>query len=135
MYVMDSDWKKLLDSAKAVLKVRRISEWVETGSVAAAILTDRKHIYTGVCIDSACSLGMCAERNAAACMLTHGEHSVLKMLCINKDGIFLPPCGACREFLMELDPQKNAELEVMLGEEHIVRLRDLLPEWWGWKKG
>lgn len=84
---------------------RRVSEFIEAGGVAAAIQTLRGNIYTGICIDSACSLGMCAERNAAAHMLTCGESAIAKIVCINWNRDFLPPCGAYREFLKELAPE------------------------------
>ncbi len=125
-------WDELAAAARAVLRPRRISEFVEVGGVAAAILTERGNVYVGICIDSACSLGMCAERNAAARMLTEGESVLSRLVCLDWDGRFLPPCGTCREFLMELDP-KNAELEFMLSGERVVKLKDLLPDWWGEK--
>ena len=124
-----SDWERLTAAAEAVLKPRRISKWIEVGGVAAAILTDRDNIHTGVCIDSACSLGMCAERSAAARMLTCGENRIVKIVCLNRNG-FLPPCGACREFLMELDPG-NSGMKILLPGNRIAELQELLPEWWG----
>lgn len=127
---METDWEALVTAAKAVLHPRRISEFIEVGGVAAAILTLCGNIYTGICIDSACSLGMCAERNAAAHMLTCGESAIVKLVCINWNGDFLPPCGACREFLMELAPE-NGELLFLLSGNRTVTLRELLPEWWG----
>lgn len=54
--------------------------------VAAAILTDKGNIYTGVCIDTSCTLGMCAERNAIANMITNGESKIVKLVCIMGDG-------------------------------------------------
>ena len=127
---METDWEALVTAAKAVLQPRRISDFIEVGGVAAAILTLRGNIYTGICIDSACSLGMCAERNAAAHMLTCGESAIAKIVCINWNGDFLPPCGACREFLKELAPE-NGELLFLLSGNRIVTLRELLPVWWG----
>lgn len=127
---MDFAWKMLLKAAEAVLCPRRISDFIEVGGVAAAIQTVRGNIYTGICIDSACSLGMCAERNAAAHMLTCGEFSIAKIVCVNRNGDFLPPCGACREFLLQLAPE-NRELLFLLAGERTVTLRELQPEWWG----
>ncbi len=125
-------WDKLESEARAVLHPRKVSDLVEAGGVAAAILTDRGNIYTGICIDIACSLGMCAERNAAANMLTHGESVISKVVCIDRDGKYLPPCGACREFLMALD-RRNAETEFLFNHGQVVKLKELLPDWWGWK--
>ena len=70
--------------------------------MAAALLTGRGHIYRGVCIDTACSLGMCAERNAIANMITNGEDEIDKILIIMPDGRPGLPCGACMELMMQL---------------------------------
>ncbi len=129
---MTMAWTELTAAARAVLHPRRISEFVEVGGAAAAILTDRGNVYVGICIDTACSLGMCAERNAAARMLTDGESVIARMVCLNSEEVFLPPCGACREFLLELSP-RNADLEVMLSPSRVVKLKELLPDWWGEK--
>ena len=42
------------------------------------------------------------------------------------------PCGACREFLMELHPD-NRNLEFMVDYEtrQTITLGELLPLWWG----
>ena len=66
-------WKTLYNRASAVQNGRVISPFIEAGGVAAAILTKGGNIYVGVCIDTCSSLGMCAERNAIANMLTNGE--------------------------------------------------------------
>ena len=55
-----------------------VSGYIEAGQVAAALMTKSGNIYTGICIDTACSLGMCAERNAIAHMLTCGESEIRK---------------------------------------------------------
>ena len=51
-------WKTLYDRAKAVQCERKLSPLMEVGSVGAAILTDKGNIYTGICIDTACGMGM-----------------------------------------------------------------------------
>ncbi len=86
----------------------------------------------GVCIDTAASLGMCAERNAMANMITHGESQIEKILAVMRDGTVGPPCCVCREFMMQLD-RDSGEIEVMLDYEprRIVHLRELVPHWWG----
>ena len=42
------------------------------------------------------------------------------------------PCGACREFFMQLDI-KNKDMEIMVDYEkrETVALGELLPNWWG----
>lgn len=56
-------WQELYRRADAVRCERRLSPLMSVGSVGAAVLTDKGNIYTGVCIDAACGIGMCAERN------------------------------------------------------------------------
>ena len=70
---MDNIWNELYEAAKAVLKPRAVSKFVEAGGVAAAIESGSGKIYTGVCVDTACTLGICAERNAIFHMLAEGE--------------------------------------------------------------
>ena len=69
---MDTIWKDLYAAAKAVQRERKISEYVTGGEVAAAILSKSGKIYTGVCIDTCSTLGICAERNAIFNMITNG---------------------------------------------------------------
>lgn len=41
----------------------------------------------------------------------------------------MPPCVRCWEFMSQL-VDENAEAEVMVNEDTVVRLRDLLPFSW-----
>lgn len=120
---------ELCRRAKSVLNPRRLSNTAEAGGVGAALLTDRGNVYVGVCIDTACSMGFCAEHAAAAAMVTAGESRVVKMVAVNWEGKPIPPCGRCREFISQLD-DGNAAAEVMVGDDVVVRLKDLLPHDW-----
>ena len=124
------EFDELYQRAKSVINPRRLSQEAEAGGVGAALLTESGNVYTGVCIDTACSMGFCAEHAAAAAMVTAGENRVVKMIAVNWDGRVLPPCGRCREFIGELH-QDNLSAEVMVIEGKITRLRELLPyDWW-----
>ena len=120
---------ELYQQAKAVLNPRRLSDAAEAGGVGAALLSESGRVYVGVCIDTACSMGFCAEHAAAAAMITAGENRVMKMIALNWDGGILPPCGRCREFISQLHSD-NLAAEVMVGEGVIVLLRELLPYDW-----
>ena len=122
-------FEELIKKAEAVLKPRRLSSTAEASSVAASILTKEGHIYTGVCIDTACSMGFCAEHSAAAAMITAGESEIVKMVAINKRGNILPPCGRCREFISQLN-DANIEAEALINRQRAVKLIDLLPYDW-----
>jgi len=130
---MDAVWNKMAEAAKAVFKERRISEYVTCGEVAAAVLSKSGKIYTGVCIDTASTLGVCAERNAIFNMITNGEHEIDKVLCIMPDGsIGGTPCGACRELMVQLMAGHYQDVEIMMDLEagRIITLGELTPEWW-----
>ena len=77
---MDEIWAKLYAAAKAVQQERQLSDYVLAGGVAAAVLSKSGRIYTGVCIDTCSTLGICAERNAIFNMITNGEQDIEIML-------------------------------------------------------
>jgi len=120
---------ELYEQAKSVLNPRRLSDDAEAGGVGAALLTQSGKVYKGVCIDTGCSMGFCAEHAAAGAMVTAGENRVVKMVAVNWDGKVLPPCGRCREFISQLHPD-NLNAEVMVRADKVVTLRELLPYDW-----
>ena len=130
--IMETIWTEMYDAAKAVLNERRISEYVTCGEVAAAIRSKSGKIYTGVCIDTCSTLGICAERNAIFNMITNGENEIDKVLCILPDGSNGAPCGACREFMVQLMAGNYYDIEIMLDYStgRIVTLGEITPEWW-----
>ncbi len=125
-------WERLYEAALAVQNGRKISDYVDAGGVAAAILTKAGNIYTGVCVDTSCTLGICAERNAIFHMLTNGEHEIDKVIAVMPDGNTGAPCGACRELMVQLMPDTYKDIEIMLnhGQRKIVTFGELTPKWW-----
>ncbi len=120
---------ELYQKAKSVLNPRQLSSEADAGGVGAALLTASGNVYVGVCIDTACSMGFCAEHAAAAAMVTAGENRVLKMVAVGSDGRILPPCGRCREFISQLHDD-NRNVQVLVAKGVIVSLKDLLPHDW-----
>ncbi len=129
---MDEIWEKMLSAALAVQNGRRISEYVEAGGVAAAVLSASGRIYTGVCVDTCSTLGICAERNAIFNMLTNGESEIRRVLAVMPDGRSGAPCGACRELMVQLMPDTYKNVEILMDSEsgRVVTLGELTPEWW-----
>ena len=129
---MEPIWNEMYDAAKTVLHSRRISEYVTCGEVAAAILSKSGRIYTGVCMDTCSTLGICAERNAIFNMITNGEQEIDKVLVVSDDGSNGAPCGACRELMVQIMPESYKNIEIMIDYSagRIVRLGDITPEWW-----
>ena len=125
-------WRELYNAAIKVQNNRTISPFIDAGGVAAAILTKKGNIYVGVCIDTASTLGMCAERNAIANMITNGESQIDKVVAVMPNGRVGSPCGACREYMMQLD-KESGEIEILLDldTQKTVKLKELIPDWWG----
>ncbi len=129
---MEVTGENLYEAAKKVQNERKVSAYIEAGGVAAAVLSSSGRIYTGVCIDTCCTLGICAERNAIFNMITNGESVIRKVIAIMPDGKTGAPCGACRELMVQLMPKTYQDIEIMLDYEtgKVVTLGTLTPEWW-----
>ena len=128
----DGIWDKMYIAARKVQNEREISPLIEAGGVAAAVESALGNIYVGVCVDTACSLGVCAERNAIFSMITNGENEIQRVVAVDCNGKAIPPCGACREFMTQLMPGTYGNIEIMLDYDNhkIVTLGELTPEWW-----
>lgn len=129
---MDKIWEQMFTAACTVQNGRKISRYIDAGGVGAAILSDSGRIYTGVCVDTCSTLGICAERNAIFNMLTCGEDKIRRVLAVMDNGKTGAPCGACRELMVQLMPDKYRDIEVMLdyANGRVVKLGELTPEWW-----
>ncbi len=125
-------WDILYEKAKSVIKPQKISNLVEIGSVGSAILTKDGNIYTGICVDTASTLGVCAERNAIFNMLTNGETQIDKVVAVIDGSGCGAPCGACRELMMQLN-KNSGDIEILLDYEtkKTIKLKELVPYWWG----
>ena len=127
---------ELIRHALAVVHARQAGD-AEMGQVGAALVTPDGNVYRGVCIDTPSSMGFCAEHAAIGAMVTAGEYVISSIVAVANDdsgaGHVLPPCGRCREFMLQID-ERNADTDVILGPDRIVKLRELLPEWGNWAR-
>lgn len=122
------DKKQAEALAKAAVKARRFAQAKYSGfSVGAAILTTGGDIFSGCNVESSSfGLTICAERVALAKALSEGYTDFKAIAIATKDGLFCPPCGACRQLLFDYAP----ELTVILtngAEIQMMNLKDLLP--------
>lgn len=104
----------------------RPSEDCVAGGVASALVTRAGKVYTIICIDTACSLGFCAEHAAVAEMLKARESEIDRIVAVSSETGVLAPCGRCRELLWQVNP-RNSGTRVILSTCTVVTLRDLLP--------
>ncbi len=96
--------------------------------VGAALLAGSGKVYTGVNVENSSYGGtICAERTAFVKAISEGERSFSAIAIAVADGAALP-CGICRQFMYEFEP----ELDVITGvdEEHlkVQKLSVLLPD-------
>ncbi len=109
--------------------------------VGAALLTENGRIYTGCNIENAAYTPTnCAERTAFFKAVSEGEHSFRAIAIAGgpegssrEEQDFCPPCGVCRQVMMEFCSPKTFEI-VLAGSGDAVRIRtleELLPEGFG----
>ncbi len=97
--------------------------------VGAALLTKDGKIYQGANVEnSSYSLTVCAERTAAFAAKLAGEEEFEAIVITSDSKDLTPPCGACRQVLMEICGE---ELEVILvnpqRKTKTFKLKELLP--------
>lgn len=133
-------WEKLYLKAKEEYHPEDVSPFIQAHHVVCAIEAENGEIYTGFCIEGASGvIALCAERVAALNMYIQSGQTVIKRMIAFRNtppkengGM---PCGACREFLLQLSA-KNKDIEILTDYESrkTIKLIDLIPNWWGWKR-
>lgn len=130
-------WQELYEKARAQYGPQEVSPFVCAHHVVCALESENGGVYTGFCIES-CSgvMDLCAERVAALNMYLQSGQTVVRRLIAFRDrppygGGSGMPCGACREFFLQLS-EKNRNMEILVDFEtrETVRLESLVPNWW-----
>ena len=130
----------MYEQAKKEYHPEEVSPFIQAHHVVAAIESESGEIFTGFCIEGASGvINLCAERVAALKMYANNGETVVKRMIAFKDnppkGQSGMPCGACREFFMQLS-RENRDMEIMVDYDarETIRLKDLIPNWWGDKR-
>lgn len=121
-------WRQLQKSAREV----RARAWAPYSRffVGAAVLTGDGQIVVGCNVENASyGLTICAERIAISSAIAQG-HSKFDAICISLTECAVP-CGACRQFLFEFNPDMLVLLDD-INRPHdqppeTVLLKELLP--------
>jgi cytidine deaminase len=98
-------------------------------NVGAALLTNDGKIYRGCNIENAAySMTNCAERTAIFKAISEGDKEFAAIAVVADTKRPVPPCGACRQVLLELCPK---DMKVILtnlnGDIEQVTVHELLP--------
>lgn len=98
-------------------------------AVGAAVLTDDQRIVSGCNVENASyGLSLCAERVAVFNAVASGARTILAVAVCTPDGA--PPCGACRQVLLEFAPDPDSCAIWVVKPDEIVRrytLAELIP--------
>lgn len=104
-------------------------------SVGAALLFEDGSVVSGCNVENASySLSICAERNAMTTAVAMGLTRPTAAAVAGPDGVFCPPCGACRQFLAEFNGAMPVVIKDVRGFR-IIALDELLPSGFSLKDG
>ena len=120
--------KKLLTEKAIEAKSKAIPTYSHF-HVGAALLTEDGKIIQGANIENASySLTICAERTAVFTALFNGERKFKAIAIAGDTEDYLPPCGACRQILLEFC---GKDLDVIMvnkkGDTKTMKMNELLP--------
>lgn len=100
--------------------------------VGASLVCVDGRIFTGCNIENASyGLTVCAEQVAVGKAISEGCQEFKALVIVSDGEDFCTPCGRCRQFLYEFNPDLLVVSVNSKGEEKSRVLRDLLPEAFG----
>jgi len=126
---------KLIEKAKEIIVKSSPVNLIDTGDVGSALITSKGNIFQGVSLGFYCGIGSCGEYQAIGSMISNGEKVIKKIVAIYYDSKkkryeIVPPCGKCREMLLQVS-KKNKNTEVIVSSSKKVKLKELMPYFWG----
>ncbi|MBI5214265.1 MAG: cytidine deaminase [Ignavibacteriae bacterium] len=123
---LSSTYKKLID-ASAKAKKNSYSPYSRF-RVGAALLTSTGEIILGCNVEnSSYGLTNCAERTVLFKAISDGKRK-FKAIALSTDADeFIPPCGACRQVIMELAGDIDIIMTNKKGNVQTKKTSELLP--------
>ena len=96
--------------------------------VGAAVRTEDGRIFRGCNVENASyGLTLCAERVALGSAVAAGAGKVEAVAVVLPDGLRATPCGACRQWLLEFNPQMRVVLAGPDDSVEVTTAAALLP--------
>lgn len=98
--------------------------------VGAALLTAAGQVITGCNVENAAySLCNCAERTAVFTAVAAGQRDFQAIAIVGESELPCAPCGACRQVLVEFNPDLQVIMANPQGERLIMKAAELLPNY------
>ncbi|MGD8400251.1 MAG: cytidine deaminase [Bacillota bacterium] len=100
--------------------------------VGAALLARSGRIYTGCNVENASyGAAICAERVATVKAISEGERDFVMLAIVGDGSGPVTPCGICRQFLYEFNPELKLVLANLHGQVLESTLEQYLPNAFG----
>ncbi len=122
----EADVANAVADARALIARQTRGEW---HTVAAVVVTAKGAQFIGINLDSVLPrASVCAEPVALGMAATADPDDAVLFCCaVNRRGEVIPPCGVCRELL--LDYAGQAQIAVPGGDDYVLRpLAELVPD-------
>ena len=98
-------------------------------AVGAVVESQGGELYTGCNVENASyGLTLCAERVALGKAISEGARDLVRVVVIADTSLPIPPCGACRQLILELaGPETVVVLANLRGDRIVTTASALLP--------
>lgn len=123
----ETDWEEL---RAAAFEARDAAYAPYSGfAVGAALRTEQGRVFRGCNVENA-SFGatMCAERNALGAAVAAGGKALVALAIATDADQPTPPCGVCRQVLLELAPALEVRSFTKNGDSRMHTIASLLPD-------
>ncbi|MEY4167856.1 MAG: cytidine deaminase [Blastocatellia bacterium] len=119
--------EELIDAAR---RVRQLAYAPYSDFAVGAVVESRcGRLFTGCNVENASyGLTLCAERVALSKAISEGFRDLVRVVVIADTRVPIPPCGACRQLIIELaGPEAEVVLANLAGERIATTAATLLP--------
>ncbi len=121
------EWETLLRAANEARE--RAYAPYSNFKVGAALLTESGDVFSGANVENATyGATMCAERVAVGSAISSGARAVTAIVIVTDTDTPTPPCGICRQVLVEFSPRCTVRAYTAAGKHSEWGLEALLPD-------